>query len=400
MRSPIRIPQGISLRELDHSKAVGDVSAVALPRKLVSEGDFSVEASLIQYVGTILRKNPDAKVEPPEGADDAYFGSAYAIGLHLLGKGPSSAEDSQEYRSKRKAWLNQIGPYLDAIYWGRYEETSSRVTAIQVKDVNLISIPGMNREAILPLYSEKGKVRPPNELSESVGKILKTIIPKNYGRSLKDIFYENIGHLIHELFENVEDHATTNEFGIPIQRNLKMVLLKYRFSQAPHLEKLLREGGQSAYSFYMSKLYALNSLPTGAPLLEISVVDLGPGYFKRYVSAHDALGLRSIDSSLIPLVEEESIVRQCFDLHVTSKHRLGYGVGLARVSRIVSGFKGMVRIRTGRVALSFDYADARAETPFQNFYGSGAAGISREPLPFREGSVISIVLPLTGLAQS
>ena len=127
-------------------------------------------------------------------------------------------------------------------------------------------------------------------------------------------------------------------------------------------------------------------------LLEISILDSGPGFVKRY---------KNISDYNLNINEEVEIIKQCLYRHNTSVG--GFrgeikGVGLDRVLQTLDG-KGFVRIKTGRADVFRDmknnryhHHNAAKEIQLNDFQNNSTNDFTIYPAT--EGTLLSIFYPL------
>lgn len=161
----------------------------------------------------------------------------------------------------------------------------------------------------------------------------------------KRVFFDSIkDHLttfyaiIQELFENTDEHARTNELGFNLYPNVRAVYLKFHKRNIDSYKELYQ--GHPGLLDYFSSDFLLN--PTKELyLLEISVLDSGPGLVKRFE------GISNLD---MPITSEVESIKKCLYKEFSSTKNIGKtvkGLGLDRVLRTIDK-KGFVRIKTGR----------------------------------------------------
>jgi hypothetical protein len=155
--------------------------------------------------------------------------------------------------------------------------------------------------------------------------------------------------IIHELFSNTHEHARTNEKGYNLYPNLRALYIKFHNTTVTKYQEIYREfPGLSQFFNSEFKISGSQQLY----LVELSVLDSGPGLYKRYTGAADYLAT---------IGEEVDIIKQCLYIHNTSSTEINKnnkGYGLDRMLKLIDG-KGFVRIKTGRADVFRDMKNHR-----------------------------------------
>ncbi|OXI62750.1 hypothetical protein CFB47_05600 [Burkholderia sp. AU27893] len=123
-------------------------------------------------------------------------------------------------------------------------------------------------------------------------------------------------------------------------------------------------------------------------LLELTVLDTGPGLARRWLSRHGDPGDKIEQLSI---ADEVALVKKCFELHATTKTTAGSGGGLSYVLQTLQRLNAYLRLRTGRVCLVQDFSAPKAEALFAPTHW-----LKEQPvLPMTAGACYSIVVPLS-----
>lgn len=206
--------------------------------------------------------------------------------------------------------------------------------------------------------------------------------------------YEDFTTIIHELFSNTHEHAKTNELGYNLYPNIRAVHLKFHKKQIRTLVDQFQDyTGLVQYFNSGLKVNDRNELH----LLEISILDSGPGFVKRY---------KQISNYDLSIKEEVEIIKECLYRHTTSTDGLRgdiKGIGLDRVLSTIDG-KGFVRIKTGRADVFRDMKNYRyhhhnnaSEIQLNDLQNNSTDDFTVN-LP-AEGSLISIFYPIEPQAR-
>lgn len=159
---------------------------------------------------------------------------------------------------------------------------------------------------------------------------------------------DSFNGIIHELFGNTDEHAKTNELGQNLYPNIRAIQLKFH-------KKTLIKFKETYKDFPGLIAYFDSEFETNEGelyLIEISILDSGPGLFKRYT------GSTEYDKTIQNEVE---IIKQCLYRHNTSSissKKDNKGFGLDRVLSTLDD-KGFVRIKTGRADVFRDMKSHR-----------------------------------------
>lgn len=169
---------------------------------------------------------------------------------------------------------------------------------------------------------------------------------KSFSKSISKI-YDDIIAIIYELFSNTHTWARSDEKQIPLYPNIRSVYLK--FHKRP-IEKYIEEfSSHEGLNQYFRSSFQLNSKKE-LYLLELSIIDSGPGLYKRFT------GKSTFTNDIYDEVE---IIKECLNRHSTSAtgmKKLQKGLGLDRVMQILNN-KGFFFIRSGR---TFIYRDMKS----------------------------------------
>lgn len=155
--------------------------------------------------------------------------------------------------------------------------------------------------------------------------------------------------IIHELFSNTHEHARTSEKGYNLYPNIRAVYFKFYNTTLQTYQDTYKEF-PGLVQFFCSD-FNLN-LQNQLYLIELSIMDSGPGLYKRYSGKSD------FD---VHITEEIDVIKQCLYIHNTSSVALNKenkGIGLDRMLRLVDG-KGFIRIKSGRADVFRDLRNHR-----------------------------------------
>ncbi|MBX2924764.1 MAG: hypothetical protein KF746_21360 [Chitinophagaceae bacterium] len=195
--------------------------------------------------------------------------------------------------------------------------------------------------------------------------------------------------IIHELFTNTHEHAKTNELGYNLYPNIRSIQLKFHRRQ---INKLIEEyDGFAGLVDYFNTGFKLNDQGE-LYLVEISILDSGPGLVKRY---------KGVTELNLDIREEVNIIKECLYRHNSSVESLkgeNKGIGLDRVLQTLDG-KGFIRIKTGRADVFRDmkshryhHHNAASDIQLNDWNTNDTENFQIHPAA--EGTLISIFYPL------
>ncbi|WP_020597358.1 hypothetical protein [Spirosoma panaciterrae] len=212
--------------------------------------------------------------------------------------------------------------------------------------------------------------------------------PTVYKNSIKDSLNSFIS-VIHELFSNTHEHAKTNELGFNLYPNIRALQLKFHKKPVEKYIETYKEF--KGLSEYFSSGFNVNQLGD-LYLIEISILDSGPGLVKRY---------KGVSTYNMSINEEVDIIKKCLYRHNTSTSSFKSdtkGIGLDRVLQTIDG-RGFVRIKSGRVDIFRDMKSKRYihhdnASDIQLYDWQTNSDINFSVFPPAEGTLISIFFPL------
>lgn len=211
--------------------------------------------------------------------------------------------------------------------------------------------------------------------------IFRSIIPPAFLPDLRDYDPEAVGSLLHEVFENTDEHATRDLEGNILKKSVRGFFVRRHWLSPTEIEKLT-EGYPPLRAF-------CESIPALADakrqLIEVSVFDSGPGLAQR---------LRRKSLSALSTKEEFDAVQDCFRAGVTTKTHSGHGIGLRYVIRLLQQKKGFMRIRTGRLSLFADLSSVGAAEEEHMPRLMDASGSDLRRVGRVRGTLLTFLIPL------
>ncbi|WP_421523379.1 ATP-binding protein [Pseudomonas yamanorum] len=268
--------------------------------------------------------------------------------------------------------LSKLLPMIQAMYDGLLKNTSNSRGA-RPSAINLFSINHARREYIKPFYSmtPSPKVQPSSAFAEIINKASDLMHSKAHKQSLINSGLSELGDVVFELFSNADQHAAYDLHGEKYKKGLRGISIKSNKVKRSDLSDYA--GEEPAFlRFILKNMTQGDTLE----LLEISVIDSGPGMAKKWLSYKEK---RIIDDlSEVTIEKELSATIECFDKHITTKESDTSGMGLHRATQALNKLKAFVRLRTGRLCL------------YQTFNGKNDL-VKFSPKPWSGDGVLSAV---------
>ena len=386
----ISFQSNLTLIEIEdtYSKLQSDVATdVRLPAHLKQGGNFGITAALVQFIAYWARNNPKGRLLPYASGSGV---ESYSELLHqphgLIASymAPHRADPKGIELGKNEV-LAQAAPYIEAMQSRRFRETMNGRGAL------LTCFAGAKNEFLLPLYerpnTEDG-MRGTDDFEKLTLQLIEACNPAML-RHTPETILQSLSLLLRELFENTNDHASTDELGRDYTweyPNVRGVLAKY-ISFGPHEKDAISAFDDVPHRLFFQKALLNYTASKTIDFLELTVIDSGPGIAKRWL-AHVRPNERVED---ISIDLEEELVREAFELGKTSKKINGTGIGLDTVIKSLVKLRALLRLRTGRLCL------------YQDFSGSSTLAFEprhwlndRKELPRTVGASFSILIPLSG----
>lgn len=357
---------------------------VYLPKKF-EKLDFGLLFSYLQFLATWVRNNRSGKLHLPV----------------------SSTEEAIEYLDNNEfvypsivlAWEKEIvnanGENIKSELKNPSKEYFNRMDFFDLKGTSVpiycFDHDKSNRGLSRHLYKNFRELANETTLGFNLFNAFKKVGDFNKGafRSGVKGSYDDFIAIIHELFTNTHEHAKTNELGYNLYPNIRALQLK--FHKKP-INKFIEQFQEySGLVQYFNSSFKLNEQGE-LYLLEISILDSGPGFVKRY---------KKISDYNLNISEEVEIIKQCLYRHNTSAE--GFrgeikGIGLDRVLQTLDQ-KGFVRIKTSRVDVFRDmksnhyhHHNAASEIQLNDFQNNSTNDFTIYPAT--EGTLLSIFYPL------
>lgn len=366
-----------------------DLIDIQLPKK-IEKLDFGLLFSFLQFLATWIRNEKSGKlILPVDGSHAAIqylFDNEFAYPSVVLSWEKEIVDENgthlkSELKSPSRA-------YFDKMDFFELKGTSVPIYCFDHDKSNR----GLSKH----LYRNNRELVSEDTLGFNLFRAFQKIGSHNYGvfRSSLKKHMDSFNAIIHESFTNTHEHAKTNELGYNLYPNLRGILLKFhkrsidklvdQYKEYPGLVNYFKSGFQINEQ---GELY----------LVEISILDSGPGLVKRYTGTSEYKD---------DVQGEVEIIKQCLYRHNTSSIGLKSeikGIGLDRILQTLDG-KGFLRIKTGRTDVFRDMKtnryshNAQASEIVLNDWRTGEDS-NYTTFAHTEGTLLSIFYPLDYIAQ-
>jgi hypothetical protein len=202
-----------------------------------------------------------------------------------------------------------------------------------------------------------------------------------FSPALRDYDPEAVGSLLHEVFENTDEHATRDIEGNILKKSVRGFFVRRHWLSPTEIEKLT--DGYPPLRAFCESIPALADAKR--QLIEVSVFDSGPGLAQR---------LRRKSLSALSTKEEFDAVQDCFRAGVTTKTHSGHGIGLQYVVRLLQQKKGFMRVRTGRLSLFADLSSVMGAEEEHMPKLRDASGSDLRRVGKVRGTLLTFLIPL------
>lgn len=386
----LQIPTDINITKLEGlyesiSLSTLEKLDLGLPKK-IDTNEFSLLFSIIQFVSTWVRKENSGSLNLPidEKEVEIYLNkNEFVYPLVVM--------------CWEKPILDKNGTNLKKLLKDPSKEYFRQMDFFKLKLYNVpiycFDFDKSNRGIAKSLYSDKDNVFSEDGLGFNLYQAYKKVGQFNYtifkNNIVKDL--DSFTAIIHELFSNTHEHAKTDVNGNYLYPNIRAIQLKF------HKKKI--ETFKNEYADFKGfENYFYSDFTLGPQddlyLIEISIIDSGPGLVKRYTGLDDTSDLST--------AEEVSIIKECLYRHNTSSDVSisdTKGIGLDRVLQTLDK-KGLIRIKTGRVdivrdvkTINYKHHERAAEIRLFDFKTNQEQNYKSHPEV--SGTLISIFYPLT-----
>ncbi len=198
-------------------------------------------------------------------------------------------------------------------------------------------------------------VRSESEFKVLTRRVLQRVLENDVASDRRSVplppeMVDGIGIMLRELFDNTHKWATRDAYGVKLRNSARAILVRI-FSPQSNSEN------DACLTRYFS------SNPTTNSYIEISVIDSGPGLVAR-LNGKDTPPETPIDQELDDLY-------RCLAKGQSTSRQPGRGYGLYNVIRNLTGLRGFMRIRTGRLCVYRDTVNYPVQHLFKEKYVEG-----------------------------
>jgi hypothetical protein len=352
-------------------------SKLQVANKLSYGGAFGIEGSALQLIGTWLRNSESHEVRTSiHNLDEESFEDLCnsLFGLCLL-RISDSIQLANGAPVDLMTALQPAIPISQSIQTGDFKSSFKGMYLALPAIKSVIKDGQKDREFHSPLYNGTSVVGQ-KRFRELTVKALHAMAPE--AAKLSEDATSNLSEILRELFTNTHKHARTDYQGNPLNKNFRGIIFRSISLDAQRLDELSKAGGASLTMFIGDWRPEGNRLFRA---LDISVVDAGPGYARRWSNK---------GGNELSMEEEAASVVECFKKHRSTDMTDSSGSGLSNVLRDLKSLRGWFRLRTGRILVEKSF-----------FNGSGSTEIElneiRSKEAFLEGVSFNVVIPFKSL---
>jgi len=348
---------------------------ITLPEVLKEKGSLGVEGLLCQMIATWMRVNPESRVyETPENEQGTFHFNNLCASLY----GTCVLQYATEVREEnglvvdKKVSLESAYRAVREVYSSNYESAypNSYVTVFSFKSK------GSNKEYNNKLYLGSN-ILDPKYVRNLVMEIIRSVVKEEYYSYISE-FVESASAIVSELYDNTHNHSRYDVDGSLLSENFRAIIIDASEMNPDRLREIGNCGIKGMLGVYSDWMGWMQENKKNIPILNISVVDSGPGYARRWTSKN---------YSDLSWDEEANAIEACFTKNRTTARNYASGSGLAHVMRDIKKLKGLLTLRTGRILVS---------KSFHN--GQGSIKVLKEDMAkreaFVEGVSFNISVPL------
>lgn len=336
------------------------------------------DAAYLQVLLTWARLSSTSNLNLLSNADKDVAGileeaCGYSVGIAAI-----AVAGGVKVQGQQVARFEALGPAtarINAAYEGRYDDL------VKGRTVDLLSVSGADRQFLKPLFyaPKPGAVKDKFDLKVTV-RALAMRASQAQPEDLDESTISALSTLTHELFENTQEHATTNLDGQDYRRHVELMTASWVVMSDDEtrndltVNQTLRE--------YWEALSERQKNQRQVAGICFSFLDSGPGMAAR---------LKGKQYFEMSLEEERSALSECLRMRVTSKSDKGTGGGFNDILNAVSDASGFIRIRSGRLAIFRCFPPGDEVGPvwegFKDWFGE-AKNLQRVA-----GTLVSVFIP-------
>jgi hypothetical protein len=342
-------------------------------------GEAAIVQALITWSQSVERPQLVTHVPDASDSDDqigALTRQFFGLASSLLCDEAYAIDKSDLFTKVREAGLQRL-----SLIQSERARDASRGPQLEI-----LCADHLNKSGARLLYDIDSEGQPTLKMPESfiflAANIRRAVIPDQLSRVIPKGFDAALGNALYELFKNTEDHARVDDEGNKLKRSLRGIQARRHAIASEKLIEFVK--GSPPLEAFCARLRPPRKKNRDIQLIEISVLDSGPGY---------ASSITQKPQSALTPAEEAEAVRKCFLKHATSKSSSSSGLGLCNVVDILREHGGFLRLRSGRQSVYADLGcekDAKYGTlPKLHDWPTGQTPPARVA-----GSLMTILLPL------
>lgn len=327
------IEQAVSQVHANRGTDIG-VFATALDKRRGALRD----AAYLQLLFTWARLSPEANIHLLSNAqndvnDILKEACAYSVGVGVIAISGGVYINSEKI--PRGIALQPATERMESAYIGDFD------ALMKGRTLDLLSVSGAKRQYVRPLFAAPSSnvVRDKFDLKSTV-RALAMKTGSLQPNALDDDLLTALAVLMHELLENMQEHATADVNGKAYRRHAELFTASWlTFSEEDNKNDL---STNEKLRDYWKKLAVRQPGDRKVAGICFSFLDSGPGMAAR---------LRETDLFNLEFNDEQAALRECLRIRVSSKKENGTGGGLQAVLAEVAESNGFVRVRSGRQAI-------------------------------------------------
>lgn len=293
---------------------------ICLPSSLEEKGVFGIEGLVCQLIATWLRNNEGkntitvtSKNLLPEDFENL-SSSLYGIcALRLADKILTTAGAEVATNLALAIAFDRVRKVIKGDFENAYIGTYLAIPSIKSR--------GVNREFNNPFYNND-RVLGREGFRKLIDDAFVAVVHQPQATSIVNKIKLNLSEIIRELFDNTHKHGRENEVGDVLETNFRGLIFNSAYVTEKLLDKLLRSGTPGMSSFSGEWGGWINEHNGKLPVLDITIVDAGPGYARRWTGK---------SKNELSIEEEIQSVVACFKKNNTTSPNSADGSGLTHV---------------------------------------------------------------------
>jgi hypothetical protein len=376
----IRLTKNVNFTDIEDlaSKFLLDSPVkLQIPNKLSYSGGFGIEGAALQLLATWFRSSEHhvlhtAIQELSDNSFDDLCNSLFGLCALRL-------SDSILLAGKKQVSLAQALHPAIQIFKDIRSENFQKAFKGMYLTIPAIKSPvikgGQDREFDSPLYN-RDTVVGTQKFRQITLNALNATIPN--ASSIDSRIISHISEILRELFTNTHRHARTDIHGSPLDKNFRGIIFNTASLDGKRFDEILRSDGRD------SSLFSIDWRPSENKLfkaIDITVVDSGPGYARRWTK---------IDKNELTIDMEKNAIVDCFKKYCSTDTTDSSGSGLSNVLADLRRLRGWFRLRTGRILVTKSFYNQKGGETIE--YKD-----TREMDTFMEGVLFNVVIPFDSL---